>query len=249
MQQALAPRVNNAEMLAYHAFAARRHDAHTAPGTLAALLGTPHSEQRNAREKLDRRETDMGAGTVAAEAIALLMRIASAHGVGDLAARVHHHEPTYSASAKQSHMPGDVLVQKTLSLKCGSAYLLATGVGAWHISRAAQRAFAARDCLPASANGSFTINPTSFDVASELGLAPGMVSPFLKPGIASRLERVVILEPVDIDATQFAVSLSLFESLVLPVTHFVGIISDYLSAALPHLPQRIARLPPVAPSS
>lgn len=244
MQQALAPLVNSAEMLAYNVFAARRHDTHTAPGKLAALLGTPPSEHCSAREKLDRRESDMGAGTMAAEAIGLLMRIASAHGVCDPVARIHHHEPTYSASAKQCHMPSGVLVQKTLSLKCGSDYLLATGVGAWHISRQAQRVLVAQGCLPSSAGNSFTINPASFDVASELLLAPGMVSPFLKPGLASRLERVIILEPVDLDEAQFAVSLSLFESLVLPARHFVGIVSDYLSAALPHLPRRIARLPP-----
>lgn len=248
MQQALAPRVDNAEMLAYHAFAARRHDTHTAPGRLAALLGTPPSDHWNTREKLDRRENDMGAGTMAAESIALLMRIASAHGVGDLATRIHHHEPTYSASAKQCHMPSGVLVQKTLSLKCGNAYQLATGVGPWHISRQARRVLVAQGTLPSSANSGFTINPASFDVASELLLAPGMVSPFLKPGLVSRLERVVILEPVDIIEAQFAVSLSLFESLVLPVRHFVGIVSDYLSAAFPHLPQRIAYLPPSPPS-
>lgn len=249
MQQALAPLVDNAEMLAYQSFAARRHDKHTAPGILAALLGTRPFEHQNTRERLDRRETDMGAGTMAAEAIELLMRVAGEHGIRDLAVRIHHHEPTYSASAKQFHLPKGVLVQKTLSLKCGNAYQLATGVGPWHISRQIRRSFVARDVLPSSANNSFTINPASFDVASELLLAPGMVSPFLKPRLVSRLERVVILEPVDLDDAQFAVSLSLLESLVLPVRHFVGIVSDYLSAALPHLPLRIARLTPSLPPS
>ncbi|MDR6450166.1 hypothetical protein J2794_006306 [Paraburkholderia terricola] len=230
------------ERLTYTTYASHRCEAHTSTGKLASVLAEPTATPGHVQKALIVRELEMGPGTLSAHAIGRLLNITESLGIVDIGNRILHHEPTYSASEKQIFLPSNVLVQKTLSLKCGDSYVLMTGVGNWTITKR-QKAHLLKDgTLPPSARDSFTINPPSLDVASVLQMAPGMVSPFLKPGTDPCIERIIIIEPdISINHTQFAISLSLFESFVLPTRHFVEVTSLYLLLAFPQIRQCLGR--------
>lgn len=226
------------EKSTYPTYASHRCEEHTSTGRLASVLAEQTAIPAQVQKALVARELEMGPGTLSAHAIGQLLNITESLGIIDIGNRILHHEPTYSASDKQIFLPGKVLVQKTLSIKCGDEYVLMTGVGNWTISKKQKVHLLKNGTLPPSARASFTINPPSLDVASVLKMAPGMVSPFLKPGTDPCIERIIILKPeISINDTQFAISLSLFESLVLPTSHFVNIISMYLHSAFPKIRQ------------
>ncbi len=137
-----------------------------------------------------------------------------------LHARLVRHCPTQSAVETQALMPPWVLVQKTVTLALGESLVLCTGAGAQLLSRQERYAIAQALGLPHRTSRHTTINPEIRDSVEVFGMLPGMVSPFLRPSRATKLTALVLLpwpRRWEAQAHEVAISLSLWESLVLPL--------------------------------
>jgi hypothetical protein len=81
-----------------------------------------------------------------------------------------------------------------------------------------------------------TINPADLQTVEEFGMLPGMVSPFLRPMRATRLAALVVLpwpRGWEEQGREVALSLSLWESLVLPLGCLRPILRSYACRAYP----------------
>jgi hypothetical protein len=95
--------------------------------------------------------------------------------------------------------------------------------------------------LPSKAAKSVYINPAVVNPASTYGMANGMVSTFLSPGRSVPLAAVVAdwhshAEEVKCGRQHVAISLSLSESLLLPIKGFLDLKRAYQAASYPGVP-------------
>lgn len=137
-----------------------------------------------------------------------------------LHARLVRHRPTQSAVETQARLPPGVLVQKTVTLTLGESLVLCTGAGTQRLSRQERYAIAQALGLPHRTGRHTTVNPESCDSVEVFGMLPGMVSPFLRPSRATKLTALVLLpwpRRWEAQMREVAISLSLWESLVLPL--------------------------------
>lgn len=182
---------------------------------------------------LAERERVLGPATLRAATLRLLFDLA-AQLVDDLHCRIHWHEATLSAAQTQRVLPPGVLVQKTVTVTIGGRLVLWSSVGDHEQSLAQRRLLAERLGLPRRAAKSCSTNPTDCSPVQEYGMLPGMVSTFLPPHHPCRLEAVVFA-PACLarlaESHLVAVSLSPFESLLLPLEGFVGILRGYARLA------------------
>ena len=187
-------------------------------------------------EEFKARQRLLKEGTLSGETVRRLCELARSMGVNDLPARAFTHPPSFSAHAKQHILPEATLVQKTISIKIASQYVLCTGVGDWSVSRALKKSIMQALDLPAKSIRDFALNPPSFDPIAELGMWPGMVSPFVAKSPLS-VRAIVMLAPgEEANAQQLAISLSLYESLLLPAKHITKLIQLFLGDQQPALP-------------
>jgi hypothetical protein len=150
--------------------------------------------------------------------------------------RLVRHRNSHSAAQTQALLPPGVLVQKTVTLALGELLVLCTGVGTWHLSRQDLHTIAKALGLPNRKGKHATINPASFQTVEEFGILPGMVSPFLRPGRATRLAALVVLpwpRCWEAQRREVALSLSLWESLVLPLGCLRSLLRSYACQAYP----------------
>jgi len=188
------------------------------------------------QEQLRQRRLLLKEGMLSEDSIGRLCASARAMGVNGFEHRALTHPPSFSASAKQAILPANVFVQKTVSVKIGMKHILCTGIGDWNTSKALKKMIVSTLDLPLKSVRDFSLNPTSINPIVHLGMWPGMVSPFLKTKLPHTLEAIIILTPQHYDdEQQFSVSLSLYESLLLPVAHFTELIRAFLSETQPHL--------------
>jgi hypothetical protein len=189
-------------------------------------------------ESLAQREHLLGVATLSGASLRLLYDLASPY-VKDLPDRICWHVPTHSAMETQAVLPPQVLVQKTVSVEMAGRLLLWTGVGEQAHTLEQRRSVAEALGLPRRAAKQCSTNPASCRPEEEFAMLPGMVSPFLPPYHPSRLTAVVyVLWPVDWEEQGKAVgvSLSLFESLILPLYCFRAILRQYVTRAYePHI--------------
>jgi hypothetical protein len=153
-----------------------------------------------------------------------------------LHARLHRHGSTLSATETQALLAPGVLVQKTVSMTLGETSLLCTGVGPQRVTRQHLRAIAAALALPRRAVKQCTVNPVTFDPVELFTMQPGMVSPFLHPTHHTGLGALVLMpwpEWSEAQAREVAISLSLWESLVLPLRCLRQLIRSYAKRAYP----------------
>ena len=153
-----------------------------------------------------------------------------------LHARLVRHRPSLSASETQELLPPGVLVQKTVTLALGESLVFCTGAGTQSLSRKAQHAIAKALGLSHRRSRHATINPESCETIKAFGMLPGMVSPFLRPERATRLTALLLLPwPTrwDIQLREVAISLSLWESLVLPLGCLRPLLRSYAACAYP----------------
>jgi len=155
-----------------------------------------------------------------------------------LSQRVIRHEATYSAAETQGVLPTDCLVQKSVTGLLGDKIVLWTGVSDYEITRHEQHT--AAHLLGLSHTSDHTLNPSIIDPLGFYGMAEGMVSPFLVPGspAASELAAVCVLSwPQEWEhAHSVAISLSLHESLVIPLAGLHRLLDIYLERTFPRLP-------------
>jgi hypothetical protein len=179
------------------------------------------------------REHLLGAATLSSGSLRLLYDIANQF-VDDLPARIYRHRATQSAAETQAVLPAHVFVQKTVSLDMAGKLLLWTSVGDQEQNLEQRRTVAALLGLPRRAAKQCSINPVTCCSEKEFTMLAGMVSPFLPPLHSSRLTAMVQVPwPAlwDEQGKAVGVSLSLFESLLLPLTCFRAILRQYAAQA------------------
>lgn len=148
--------------------------------------------------------------------------------------RLVRHRHSHSAMETQALLSPGVQVQKTVTL--GELFVLCTGVGTWRLSRQHLHAISKALGLPHSKSRHAKINPESFQTVEECGMLPGMVSPFLRPMRTTRLAALVVLpwpRCWEAQRHEVAISLSLWESLVLPLACLRLLLNLYAKRAYP----------------
>ncbi|MHB8596757.1 MAG: hypothetical protein ACYDER_08100 [Ktedonobacteraceae bacterium] len=189
------------------------------------------------RHSLIARETTLGSATMPHESLLLLCSLLQPH-VSDIAAHLVWHHATMSARETQAVLPSDVTVLKTVTLRLRDRLILVTGVGDFHLHREALRTLVKRLSLPLGVVKHATINPKDVDPADSYGLCEGMVSPFFPARCSSLLAALAFLHcdamTGSTDST-VAISLSRFESLLIPQALFPTLLKLYASQTYPHL--------------
>jgi hypothetical protein len=166
---------------------------------------------------------------------AFLHQIASRY-ISGVHQRLLVHEPTLAAASKQTLLPAGVMVQKTVTLQLGPLLAQVSGIGDFSLGRHSIRAIASALGLSRREASHHCINPVNCDPEKEYGLQTGMVSPFLAPKHPTGLAAVVQIPwPAqwEREQRQVAVSLSLSESLMLPLSSFLDVLRDYAKYAYP----------------
>ncbi len=192
-----------------------------------------HAGASASSEALALRERLLGSATLSGASLRLLYDIASQY-VDNLPGRLCWHTPTLSAWETQSVLPPQVMVQKTVSVEMAGHLLLWTGVGEQEQTLQQRRVVASALGLPRKAAKQCSTNPGACRPEQEFAMLPGMVSPFLPPLHPTRLAAVV-QTPWSVDWEDWGyavgVSLSLFESLILPLCCFRAILRQYAACA------------------
>jgi len=193
------------------------------------------------------RESVLGCGTLSCASLILLFEQLAADGITDLTERIIWHPPTMSAAETQSYLPPNALVLKTVSVACGSsaserALVLFTGIGDFRLERRKHlRAGAQRLGLSRQQGNCFSLNSSWCQPEEEFGMVEGMISPLLSPECArrSRLRAIFLLKPPPgegNETTEVALSLSLYESLLVPFHQITRILEGYAQTAYLHIP-------------
>lgn len=179
---------------------------------------------------LRQREFQYGTATLPGASLVLIYWIAS-QLVDNLSQRICIHRATYSAQETQAILPQEVLVQKTVTVVLGGKLLLWTSIGDRMQAIQQRRVVATALGVCRQAAKHTTINPPSISSEEEFGMAAGMVSPFLPPLRRTRLSAVVQdVWPRD-QEQNVAISLSLYESLILPVYKLRLLLNSYVKCA------------------
>ncbi len=153
-----------------------------------------------------------------------------------LHARLLRHRPTLSADQTQALLPPGVLVQKTVPMTLADTLLLSTGAGSQRVTRQHLRALSADLELPRRALRRCTVNPVTYNPVEIFAMQPGMVSPFLHPTHRTALDALVLLpwpKRWEAQEREVAISLSLWESLLLPLRCLRPLVLSYARRAYP----------------
>ena len=153
-----------------------------------------------------------------------------------LHARLIRHGPTLSAADTQALLPPGVLVQKTISMTLADTLLLCTGAGSQRVTRQQLRTLSAALALPRRAIKQCRVNALTSNPVEIFAMQPGMVSPFLHPARESTFGALVLLpwpKRWEAQEREVAISLSLWESLALPLGCLRPLIRSYAMRAYP----------------
>jgi hypothetical protein len=198
-----------------------------------------------------RRKQLLGPTTLSGESIQLLYECANdslrrlhlpmvdLHSPWDgrpLHARLLRHGPSLSSSETQALLPQGVLVQKTVSITLADSLLLCTSAGTRRVTRQQLQTLSAALALPRRSVKQCTINGLTANPVEFFAMQPGMVSPFLHPTRDSAFGALVLLpwpKRWEAQEREVAISLSLWESLVLPLRCLRPLIRSYASRAYP----------------
>ncbi|TAM52695.1 MAG: hypothetical protein EPN57_12950 [Paraburkholderia sp.] len=176
-----------------------------------------------------------GEVTLPYESVELLCDICRAHGTEPY---FRAHRPSLTAAEKDS-IVAPARVQKTVTIELGGRFVLCTAIGDAILSRALLRELAERLGLARAAAKKLHVNPPKLDPMACLEMAPGMVSPFLRPGRETAIRAVVLTDGSVADGPPerglVAVSLSLRWSLLLDAARFPVILRDYARRAYPKI--------------
>lgn len=150
--------------------------------------------------------------------------------------RLLRHRPSLSVAETQALLPPGALVHKTVSMTLAETLLLCTSLGPQRLTRQQLHTIAAALEMPRRAVKQCTVNPVTSNPVEMFNMQPGMVSPFLHPSHHTGLGALVLLpwpELSEAQAQEVAISLSLWESLVLPLRCLRQLIRTYAKRAYP----------------
>lgn len=150
---------------------------------------------------------------------------------------IARHAPTLTAAETQAVLPESCLVQKTITGCVANKIILWTGVGDFRVSRTMHKRANERLALPAGRD--HTMNPPQVDPLHFYGMNPGMVSPFLienTPAVNQLAALFVLDWPHYAEPFSVAISLSLTESLVIPLARLNALLCAYANAVYGHVP-------------
>ncbi len=184
---------------------------------------------------LVQREETLGPATLTNGSLLLLCTLLQPD-VPDVSSLLLWHEPTLSAAETQAVLPPSVVVQKTVTLQLHDVFVLVTGAGNFHLHRNHRRTLAQQLALPRSVLAHCTINPAHLDPRDTYGLLNGMVSPFFPRYRSTHLSAVACVPSPVGTYTSIAISLSRYESLLVPKALFPGLLARYARLTYPHLP-------------
>lgn len=168
--------------------------------------------------------------TLPQESVALLCDICRSYGTDPI---FRAHSPSLTA-AEKSRIVAPARVQKTVTVRFDDVTVLCTALGDPVLARPTLRTLANRLGLPRSAAKKLHINPREVDPLTCFEMAPGMVSPFLRPGRMTPIRAVVLVEAEEAYEAErgfVAVSLSLRWSLLIAASHFSAILREYAARA------------------
>lgn len=198
--------------------------AHSSAGLLAARVPLRSDDPRL-----------WGDVTLPHESVELLCDVCRAHGAEPY---FRAHRPSLTAAEKDG-IVAPARVQKTVTIELGGRFVLCTAIGDAVLSRALLRDLAERLGLARGAAKKLHVNPPKLDPLACLEMAPGMVSPFLRPGRETAIRAVVLTDGSVADGRAerglVAVSLSLRWSLLLDAARFPAILRDYARQAYPQV--------------
>jgi hypothetical protein len=199
---------------------------------------------------LSRREQMLGVATLSGASIRLLyecaadclrhlpMPVYSPWDSRPLHARLLRHGPSLRAAETQVLLPPGVLVQKTISVTLGERLLLCTSAGTQSLTRRQLRDIATALALPHQTVSQRTINSSTYHAVEAFAMQPGMVSPFLRPERAAAIAALILLpwpQRWEAQEREVAISLSLWESLLLPLRCLHPLIRRYTKRAYPQV--------------
>jgi hypothetical protein len=197
------------------------------------------TEQTELLARLNERESALGIATLRSGSLLLLAGLFHEEGL-DMADQLFGpHSATLRAREKQTLLPAGVHVQKTVSLLLGGHLILVTGIGDCALERAGRFAIAAKLGLSRKAGRYATINPPGCIVEQAFGLLRGMVSPFLPSGFGSSLHAIVQLPWLQVwedEGHSVAISLSPYESLLIPLRCYHRMLHRYMRLSIPTIP-------------
>jgi len=153
-------------------------------------------------------------------------------------ARLLRHRPSLSAAETQVLLPPGVLVQKTVSITLADTFVLCTGVGPQRVTRQHMRSIATALALPRRIVKQCTVNSLTCNPIETFAMQAGMVSPFLHPSHHTAVGALVILpwpNRWEAQEREVAISLSLWESLALPLVCLGPLIRSYARRAYPEV--------------
>lgn len=207
---------------------------------------------------LHQREQVLGRASLSSASLQLLYEIATQHihalrtvpslsarSLRPLHERLVRHAASRTAVETQALLPPPAIVQKTVSLDMAGRLMLCTTVSTQLLARWHLRSIAATSGLPRRSLKHTTLNPATCDPLETFEMEPGMVSPFLRPHRATKLTALALLPWPDVwdePEQEVGVSLSLWESVLLPLRCLRAIIRGYASVAYPSV--RLIEIPP-----
>lgn len=211
--------------------------------------GLTATMQREMQALLTGRTEAVGPATLPAASLTLLCELAMeylSHRANEeamptwdsrpLSAWIVRHAASLRAVETGQLLPPGVLVQKTVTIQFGPRVVLCTGVGLFTLARS--QVYTIADALGLSRRMArqCRINPPDCSALDLFGMQPGMVSPFLPPGQHTGLTALVVLPlsaPCTAQEPEVALSLSLWESLLLPLHCLPDLLSEYAVRAYP----------------
>jgi len=199
---------------------------------LSSVLRTAAVGLPTLTEALEARDHALGMATLPSQTLLKLLSLYQQHVSRDLAASVLWHRPSLSAREKTTILPG-YLIQKTLTLQLGGDLVMVSGVGDFKVDRPLiQQIIRALD-LKKRVQKLVHINPREYPSESLYGILTGMVSPFLEPARSTTVQAVVFLKHLEIGGDWdklVAISVSPFESLLVPIASFHTLLYAYAGA-------------------
>ncbi len=201
---------------------------------------------------LSRRKQLLGPATLSAASLQLLAACAtdslrrfqtqeacSSWDSRPLHARLVRHGPSLRAAETQGLLPPGVLVHKTVSAALADTLLLCTGAGTQHPKRWQLQAVASALGLPGQTTKQGHIHTVVCDSIETFAMQPALVSPFLSPSTPAGFAALVLLpwpKHCEEQAQEVTISLSLWESLLLPLRFLRPLIRRYAARAYPEVP-------------
>lgn len=189
------------------------------------------------RLALERRERVLGAATLAAESLVLLHNLLQPL-IGKLGMHLIWHEATITAAEKQEILPRHVAVQKTITVLFHTIPVLVTGIGDFQFFNQHLNTIGRHLPLSSKERRHATINPRHIEPHVKYGMMEGMVSPFLSRYHASALTVLAYMTPPPESGEErntVAISLSRYESLLIPQSLLFELLVSYADVAYPHI--------------